>query len=165
MTLSSRIAVMEKGRFEQIGAPREVYEFPTNRFVADFIGNINIFEGTVATVDDGMLVVDSKETDCKLSALTKDSFAAGSNIGIAVRPEKIFISQHEPDNNEDVRVRGVVEDLGYFGNLSLYKIRLGTGKMVQVSAQNRRRSTERFLEWDDEVFISWRLQSAIVLTD
>jgi putrescine transport system ATP-binding protein len=165
MTLSSRIAVMEKGRFEQIGAPKEVYEFPANRFVADFIGNINIFEGTVATVDDGMLVVDSKETDCKLSALTKDSFAAGSNIGIAVRPEKIFISQHEPENEDDTRIRGVVEDFGYFGNLSLYRVRLSSGKIVQVSAQNRRRTTDRSLEWDDEVYISWQPRSAVILAD
>ena len=165
MTLSSRIAVMEKGRFEQIGAPREVYEFPTNRFVADFIGNINIFEGTIATVDDGMLVVDSKETDCKLSALTKDSFAAGSNVGIAVRPEKIFISQHEPENEDDTRIRGVVEDFGYFGNLSLYRVRLSSGKIVQVSAQNRRRTADQSLEWDDEVYISWQPRSAVILAD
>jgi putrescine transport system ATP-binding protein len=82
-----------------------------------------------------------------------------------VRPEKIFISQNEPDNEDDIRLAGVVEDLGYFGNLSLYRIRLASGRIVQVSAQNRRRSAERFLEWDDKVFISWRPRSGILLTE
>jgi putrescine transport system ATP-binding protein len=89
----------------------------------------------------------------------------GDKICIAVRPEKIFIEQHESDNKEDTRLLGVVEDLGYFGNLSLYRIRLNSGKVVQVSAQNRRRSAERFLEWNDQVFISWHPHSVIVLTE
>ena len=165
MTLSTRIAVMEEGRFQQGGTPREIYEFPLNRFVADFIGTINTFDGIVDDANDGSITVKSNEVDSLLPALSDRTHRSGDAICIAVRPEKIFISQHEPDNDEDICLRGVVEDLGYFGNLSLYKIRLGTGKIVQVSAQNRRRSTERFLEWDDEVFISWRLQSAIVLTD
>jgi putrescine transport system ATP-binding protein len=88
----------------------------------------------------------------------------GDNACIALRPEKIFISQFEPDNVEDARLRGVVEDFGYFGNLSLYRIRLDSGKVVQVSAQNRRRTAERFLEWDDKVYISWRPGSAIILS-
>ncbi len=163
MILSSRIAVMEKGRFEQIGSPKEVYEYPCNRFVADFIGTINMFEGTVADVNKGKMLVDSGDAGGQLSAPANDQFEKGAKICIAVRPEKIFLSKHEPDNEEDTRLAGIVEDLGYFGNLSLYKIRLNSGKIVQVSAQNRKRSAERHLEWDDEVFISWRLDSAIVL--
>jgi putrescine transport system ATP-binding protein len=165
MILSTRIAVMEKGRFEQVGAPKEVYEYPANRFVADFIGTINIFEGTVHTCTDDKLVVESKDAGCNLSALTKDHFAIGTDIEIAVRPEKIYISRQEPENDEDTRLKGVVEDFGYFGNLSLYRIRLSSGKVVQVSAQNRQRSVDQSLEWDDEVFISWRPHSALVLVD
>lgn len=163
MILSSRIAVMEKGRFEQIGTPKEVYEYPRNRFVADFIGTINMFEGTVAESSDGALQVASPDAGTTLNAISDARFEAGAPVCIAVRPEKIFISQHEPDNQEDTRIRGVVEDLGYFGNLSLYRIRLDSGKIVQVSAQNRQRSAERFLEWDDKVFISWRRRSAVIL--
>ncbi len=165
MILSSRIAVMEKGRFEQIGAPKEVYEYPVNRFVADFIGTINIFEGTVDSIDNSKLIAESKEAGCKLRAFTEDRFAAGTDIGIAVRPEKIFISQHKPENDNDTRIRGVVEDFGYFGNLSLYRVRLSSGKIVQVSAQNRRRSVDQGLDWDDEVYISWQPQSAVILAD
>ena len=82
-----------------------------------------------------------------------------------MRPEKIYISQHPPDNDEDTRLPGIVEDFGYFGNLPLYRIRLQSGKIVQVSAQNRVRSAERSLEWNDEVFISWRPRSAVLLED
>jgi len=164
MILSSRIAVMDEGRFEQVGPPKEVYEYPSSRFVADFIGTINMFEGTVDAAGDGGISMLSDEAGIPLTGLTEMTMRKGDKICIAVRPEKIFISQHEPENEEDTRLAGVVEDLGYFGNLSLYRIRLRSGKIVQVSAQNRRRSAKRFLEWDDQVFISWHPYSAIVLT-
>jgi putrescine transport system ATP-binding protein len=88
-------------------------------------------------------------------------------VCIAVRPEKIFISQRgeSRDNGGDMLLDGAVEDLGYYGNLSLYRIRLPGGRIVQVSAQNRRRTAERFLEWDDEVCISWKARSAVILTE
>lgn len=165
MILSSRIAVMDKGRFEQVGTPKEVYEYPGNRFVADFIGTINMFEGTVQSVGNGSISVRPDDIDTTLTGLTERNLTNGDRVCIAVRPEKIYISDNEPDNTEDTRLAGIVHDLGYFGNLSLYRIRLASGKIVQVSAQNRRRSAERFLEWDDEVFISWRPQSAVVLTE
>lgn len=165
MILSSRIAVMDKGRLEQVGPPKEVYEYPDNRFVANFIGTINMFDGTVQAVSDDRIVVASDEADAPLAGLTETTMKKGDKVCIAVRPEKIFISQHEPENEDDTGLSGVVEDLGYFGNLSLYRIRLNSGKIVQVSAQNRRRSAERVLEWDDQVYISWRPRSAIVLTE
>ncbi|MFQ5547307.1 MAG: ABC transporter ATP-binding protein [Woeseia sp.] len=165
MILSSRIAVMDRGRFEQIGTAKEVYEYPKSRFVADFIGTINMFEGTVDAVRDGSISVDAIEVDVPLTGLTDRKLQKGDKVCIAVRPEKIYISDHEPDNREDTQLPGVVHDLGYFGNLSLYRVRLPSGKIVQVSAQNRRRSAERSLEWEDEVFISWRHRSAVVLTE
>ena len=165
MILSSRIAVMDKGRLEQVGRPKEVYEYPTSRFVADFIGNINMFEGAVDAVTDGSISVSADEADSPLTGLTDKSMQVGDKVCIAIRPEKIYISDHEPENLDDTRLAGVVHDLGYFGNLSLYRIRLKSGKIVQVSAQNRTRSAERHLEWDDEVYISWRPRSAVVLTE
>jgi putrescine transport system ATP-binding protein len=99
-----------------------------------------------------------------LRALSNDPHGVGEKVCLAIRPEKIFISQEEPESEWNTSLRGVVDDLGYFGNLSLYRIRLENGKIVQVSAQNRRRSAERFLEWDDQVFISWTAQSVVVLT-
>jgi putrescine transport system ATP-binding protein len=164
MILSNRIAVMNRGRLDQVGTPKEVYEYPNSRFVADFIGTINMFEGTVEDVSDGVLAVRCDSAGATMRALSNDAHGVGEKVCLAIRPEKIFISQEEPESEWNTSLRGVVDDLGYFGNLSLYRIRLENGKIVQVSAQNRRRSAERFLEWDDQVFISWRAQSVVVLT-
>ncbi|HNP37410.1 MAG TPA: ABC transporter ATP-binding protein [Woeseiaceae bacterium] len=165
MTLSSRIAVMDKGQFRQVGTPKEVYEFPDNRFVAGFIGTINTFHGSIASISEETLSVYSDELQLTLPALGTHPVEVGQEVDIAVRPEKIFLSRDEPDNPDDVRIQGVVDDLGYLGNRSLYRIRLANGKIVQVSSQNRRRSVTRFLEWEDKVWISWRPRSAVVLVD
>ena len=163
MTLSSRIAVMEKGRFLQVGSPKEIYEFPTNRFVADFIGTINMFEGNVTHVGDDAILLNCEEAGAELRALGTHELVPGQPACIAVRPEKMFITKNEPDKEDDIRIRGVVVDFAYLGNLSLYRVRLESGKMVQVSAQNRRRTAERFVEWDDQVWVSWRPRSGVVL--
>ena len=165
MALSSRIVVMDKGEFQQVGTPKEIYEFPTNRFVADFIGTINTFEGVVTAVDDETISVYSDEAGETLSALGKQLFEIGQQVEIAVRPEKIFVEKEKSTREGDICIEGAVDDLGYLGNRSLYRIRLATGKVVQVSSQNRRRSINRFLEWDDKVWLSWRPRSSIVLMD
>ena len=165
MTLSDRVAVMDKGRFLQVGDPKEVYEYPSTRFVADFIGTINTFEGEVSRVGDETISLSCEETGVDLRALGTHELETGQAACIAVRPEKIYISKNEPENDDDTKMRGVVLDLGYLGSRSLYRIQLPSGKIVQVSAQNRRRSATRALQWDDEVWVSWRPRSAVVLTD
>jgi len=165
MTLSSRIAVMDKGEFQQVGTPKEIYEFPTNRFVADFIGTINTFQAVVTVVDDEQIKAYSDEAGETLTALGRQLVEVGQTVEIAVRPEKIFVSKEKPTNPDDVRIEGVVDDFGYLGNRSLYRIRLQSGKILQVSSQNRRRSISRFLEWEDKVWLSWRPRSAVVLLD
>jgi putrescine transport system ATP-binding protein len=168
MTLSTRIAVMEKGRFLQIGEPKEIYEYPRSRFVADFIGTINTFEGNVAKAGADTITVNCPDVPAPVHVLrdaeVNVDVDTGQSVCIAVRPEKIFISLEQPEDDEAVRIRGVVDDLGYFGNRSLYRIRLETGRMIQVSRQNQRRSAKRFAEWDDEVWVSWRPRSAIIIT-
>jgi len=165
MTLASHIAVMNKGRFEQVGTPKEIYEFPCNRFVADFIGTINAFAGKVTEIGDETISVYCEEIGATLKSLGQHSVEVGQPVEIAVRPEKIFIGKEEPEDAIDSRLRGVVDDLGYLGNRSLYRIKLDGGKVIQVSSQNRRRSINRFLEWEDEVWISWRPRSAVLLVD
>ena len=165
MTLSSRIVVMNKGRFEQVGTPKEIYEFPVNRFVADFIGTINTFEGVVTVVEEERIEVYCDQIGETLTALGRQPVEVGQAVQIAVRPEKIFVSKERPENDEDVCIEGVVDDLGYLGNRSLYRVRLKSGRVIQVSSQNRRRSVTRFLEWEDDVWISWRPRSAVLLLD
>ena len=165
MTLSSRIAVMNAGRLCQVGAPREVYEYPQSRFVAEFIGTINQFDGTVVGADGGSVVVEVPALGRTLMASCDPAPAVGAGLVVAVRPEKIFISKSQPERAESAVVRGVVLDLGYFGNRSLYQVRVGDGKTVLVSAQNRERSVERKLEWDDEVWLTWTDASSVLLTE
>lgn len=165
MTLSTRIAVMDQGRFLQIGTPLEVYEYPRGKFVADFIGTINTFDGTVQRIEDDHILIESKDAGTSVKALGKHDVSVGQSICFALRPEKIFVGKSQPDNEEDGRLPGVVHDLGYLGNLSLYRIRLANEKIVLVSSQNRRRSASRFLEWEDEVWISWRPRSVVVLPE
>ena len=165
MTLAARIAVMEKGRFLQVGEPKEVYEYPRSRFVADFIGTINTFEGRVSAIDDETITVDCPDVATPVVALKTDDVKLNQDVCVAIRPEKIFISLEEPDDDTTTSVRGVVDDLGYLGNRSLYRIHLETGRIFQVSRQNQRRSAKRFVEWDDKVWVSWRPRSCVVITE
>jgi putrescine transport system ATP-binding protein len=165
MTLSTRIAVMNQGRFEQVGTPGEVYEYPANRFIADFVGNINLLEATVVDSDSSRVRLHCAQIQTELFADCHEQDITGGQHWVAVRPEKIFIDKEPPSAGDRTVLKGVVLDLGYFGNLSLYKIQLPSGLILQVSAQNRRRSAIRTVEWDDEVYISWDISSAILLTE
>jgi len=166
MTLSSRIAVMNRGRLEQVGTPGEIYEYPANRFIADFIGNVNLVEATVVSAEGGTVVLDCPQAGGRMVA-AGDSMnpSVGEHLWVAVRPEKITISKEDPGGSQRNVFRGVVHDLGYFGNLSVYRVELSSGKILQVSAQNRVRTAKKTVEWDDEVFISWDTTSAILLKD
>ena len=165
MILSTRIAVMHKGDLIQRGTPKEIYEYPCNRYVADFFGTINLFEGKVSLVNAGTMEVQCKEINATVKALPSDSTQTNDQLTIAVRPEKITISKDAPEGNNLSVLKGIVWDLGYYGNLSIYKVRTESGKVIQVSAQNRIRSAERLLEWDEEVYLSWDIQSSVVLTE
>ena len=167
MTLSTRIAVMNEGRLEQVGTPGEVYEYPANRFVADFVGNVNLLEATVLSVGGGRMELDCPDLGGPVTALCErgGEAAPGSVCCIALRPEKILISKEAPGDSGRTALRGIVHDLGYFGNLSVYRVELPTGRILQVSAQNRVRTARKTVEWDDEVFVSWDSGSAIVLED
>ncbi len=163
MTLSTRIAVMNQGRFEQVGTPGEVYEYPVNRFIADFVGNINLLATTVVSSGGGRIQLACEATGGGLTAHSDKHSATGSQCWLAVRPEKIIIDKDTPSADERTVLKGIVLDLGYFGNLSIYRVQLPTGIVLQVSAQNRRRTAHRTVEWDDEVYVSWDIASAIVL--
>ncbi len=164
MTLSTRIAVMNHGRFEQIGTPGEVYEHPCNRFVADFVGKINLLEGVVEAIAGGEALVRCEGIAEPLRSFGPDGLCEGAPVCLALRPEKIFISKEPPSEADRTGVPGVVFDLAYFGNLSLYRVRTEAGKIIEVSAPNRRREARRYFEWNDEVYLSWDKGSALLLT-
>jgi len=165
MTLSTRIAVMNQGKFPQIGSPTEIYEYPATRFTADFIGNINIFEGEVSEADADEINVKVPKLGATLRASQPGSVSKGSSVFLAVRPEKIWISRELPDAHGNTLLTGIVEDQGYFGNLSLYRVRLESGEIIQVSAQNRERKAERSIDWDEAVHIYWENTATVVLSE
>ena len=163
MTLASRIAVMAEGRIAQVGSPGEVYEYPANRYVASFVGNINIIEGRVTAASAGRVSLHCDALNADVSVPCDDPMEAGAPISVAVRPEKITISRVPPETNNRNVVKGIVRDLGYFGDMSLYRVRLQSGAVVQVSAQNLKRTAKLTVEWDDEVYLSWEVPSTILL--
>ena len=163
MVLASRIAVMAEGRIAQVGTPAEVYEYPANRHVASFVGNINLIDGVVTGAGAGRAALHCEALNASLSVVCEDAPAVGAALCIAVRPEKITISRTAPEGQDRNVVKGVVRDLGYFGDQSLYRVRLSSGTVLQVSAQNLRRSASLTIEWDDEVYLSWEVASTIPL--
>jgi len=164
MTLSSRMAVMDAGRFKQIGTPTEIYEFPESRFVADFIGSANIFEGRVS--EDGSDHVRVSTNVGEVYINHGQSVAENKQIWVGLRPEKIHLSITPPKNTGPNQIMGQVEDIGYLGETSIYKVRLQNGQIVDVTATNQRRPMNRThsITWEDTVFLSWEPESVMLLT-
>lgn len=165
MTLSTRIAVMNKGQFVEIGTPAEIYEYPQSRFTANFIGSINIFEGVVEIDRPDSHVVRCEDAGCDLLIDHDTSIHAGENVGVAIRPEKIQLSKVEPGDHGFNTVRGKILDFGYLGNLSVYNVELDSGKIVKVSAPNQKRFSKHRVEWGDIVYLSWEAANALVLSE
>jgi putrescine transport system ATP-binding protein len=164
MALSTRIAVMNRGQVIQVGTPSEIYEFPQSRFVADFVGTTNLFEGTVSGNQPGHLIVRCPEAGCDLIVDELGRFGGGQRVWVALRPEKIRLSKQPLEGERLNQIRGTVWELGYLGNRSTYRIKTETGKMVTVFAQNDRRTSEWSIDWSDEVYLSWSANGAVVLS-
>jgi putrescine transport system ATP-binding protein len=168
MTLATRIAVMDRGLIRQTGTPTEIYEFPKTRFVADFIGSINIFDGEVKSSARNRVTVSSPGLGADVTVDHAGGLASGAKISIAIRPEKISIERRKPGAKAaDNAIAGKVVDLGYFGKDSLYRIKLASGAMVRVNAVNNRRAgeAERVAVWEDDVWLTFASSSIIVLTE
>ena len=164
MTLATRIAVMERGRFLQVGTPNQVYEYPVNRFVAEFVGTSNLVECRVAAAEAQRIELECAALGARFPAVPVAGAVAGATVWLAIRPEKIQLSKERPADNGRCVLEGVVADLAYYGGRSVYRVRAAGGHMLQVSAQNRQRSAERVLEWDEQVFVSWDPAANVVLT-
>ena len=162
MTLSDRIAVMEEGEFVQIGTPNSIYEHPKSKFVADFIGNINMFDAKVISSDEQELNITCKALGGDIVMQNPSQAIHATDLSVALRPEKVIIDKQKPSNENIDYVSGVVEDFGYFGNLSIFRVRTTTGDIIQVSKQNRVR-IEDTIKWEDQVYLSWEPESLIVL--
>jgi putrescine transport system ATP-binding protein len=170
MTLSTRMAVMDRGRVQQVGTPTEIYEFPRTRFTADFIGSINMFEGEVTRAEGGRIEVRATGVAAPLTIQSAVPVTAGQGVWVAVRPEKIAVRraddpQAADGDRGDNALEGVVQDVAYLGDSSIYRVDVGLEAPVEVMQPNIFRSREREVDWDDRVRLSWPADAALVLTE
>jgi putrescine transport system ATP-binding protein len=154
---------MDRGRVLQVGTPAEIYEFPRSRFVADFVGTTNLFEGTVSACEAGLITVHCAETGSELLVDDAGRFSVGQRVWVALRPEKVRLAKQPQSSARINELRGTVWELGYLGNRSTYRIRTVSGKLVTVFAQNERRTAQAAIDWSDEVFVSWSADAAVLL--
>jgi putrescine transport system ATP-binding protein len=162
MTLASRIGVMNHGEIVQAGTPSEIYEFPGSKFVADFVGSVNIFEGKLVEDEPEYVRIASDELGATIYVSHGISAPPGATVWAAVRPEKVFMSTAPPEGSDNV-VRGAVQDIAYLGDLSIYLVKLPTGKVVRVTQPNTSRHAEA-ITWDQQVYLSWDSTSPVVVT-
>jgi putrescine transport system ATP-binding protein len=174
MTLSSRMGVMNHGQIVQVGTPTDIYEFPATRFVADFIGSVNMFEGKLIEDEPDFVRIRSEELGGVIYVSHGISSAPDATVWVAVRPEKINISRrpptpgsgaHQPEAGagENV-VRGTVKEIAYMGDMSIYLVQAESGKTIRVTIPNVARHTEDRITWDETVYLSWHAESPVVLT-
>ncbi len=162
MTLSTRIGVMDQGEIVQVGEPHEIYEFPLSIFIADFIGSVNIFMGRVSDDATNYVRIHCREADCDIHVSHGVSCTQNQKLWFAIRPEKLTITRENPRGKYNV-VKGIVDEIAYRGNLSIFRIKLASGKMLRVTKSNRSRRDEDAISWDDNVYISWDDTAGIVL--
>jgi putrescine transport system ATP-binding protein len=163
MTLATRIGVMNKGQIVQVGTPTEIYEFPNSRFVADFIGSVNIFEGQLVEDEPDHVRIRCAELDAPVFVSHGISAAPEALVAVAIRPEKIGLSRERPVATENV-AHGVVKEIAYLGDISVYLVRLDGGRMVRVTIPNAERHADERIVWDESVYLSWQPAAPVVLT-
>jgi len=164
MTLATRIGVMDRGRIIQVGTPRDIYESPRSRYVAEFIGNVNMFEGEVTRAAAGELTIECRELGLELHAASAAPAAAGTRVWAAVRPEKMQLSLERPADTANL-IGGVIAEIAYLGETSTYLVRLEGGRMLRVTQPNTQRDGEPRLARDARVWVSWHAAGCMVVID
>jgi putrescine transport system ATP-binding protein len=163
MTMASRIAVMSKGRVLQVGTPQEVYEYPANRFVADFIGNVNLFQGKISLDEADRCAVATSIGEIHVGHGI--SGAMDMPVAVAVRPEKISIGKERPANMDHNVFAGRVKEIAYFGSYNTYILLTPQGVRVKITEPNGSRHEMLNITWEDDVFFWWDDTDAVVLRD
>ncbi|HEU4531947.1 MAG TPA: polyamine ABC transporter ATP-binding protein [Steroidobacteraceae bacterium] len=163
MTLASRIGVMNHGAIVQVGTPADIYEFPASRFVADFIGSVNMFEGRLIEDEPDYVRIHSDDLGGTIYVSHGVSAAPSATVWVALRPEKISITR-EPCAGPDNCVAGVVKEIAYHGDNSTYLVQVSSGRLVRITQPNVVRQAETRITWDEQVYLSWHPTSAVVVT-
>ena len=162
MTVASRVAVMDEGRVIQVATPSNIYEYPNSVYVADFIGDVNIIEGTARAAGEDLYRIDWAEGQQPIQAASQRPFSEGQKAHLAIRPEKIRITTEAPEEAVNV-LQGKVLDIAYLGNLSTYHVELPGGQVIKAQTANTRRIARRDITWEDPVWISWSATAGVLL--
>jgi spermidine/putrescine transport system ATP-binding protein len=172
LAMAGRCAVMDRGKLMQTATPSNLYEFPANKFVADFIGSVNLFEGTLEVDEPDHAIVQSEELGGRIFFDHGVSGASGEKMWVGIRPEKIEMLKREegstPPTPEDAPsgcnvTVGIVRQISYLGSESIYEIDLINGRRMQVSRPNLSRWDQEDFTWDDEVWLRWHGDSPVLL--
>jgi putrescine transport system ATP-binding protein len=161
MTVAHRMAVMDQGRIVQVGTPAEIYEQPNSRYVASFVGDVNLIEGRLTASGPAGSAIDA--AGVKLAMAQQLDAAAGATVWVALRPEKMHIARERPAAADNC-VAGRIAEIAYLGNVSIYQVRLDSGLMMKAQVANLTRLIERPIGWDDRVWLSWTPDAGVVLT-
>jgi len=163
MSLATRIGVMNQGEIAMIGEPHDVYEFPNSRFVAGFIGSANMFEGVVTEDEPDHVRIRSAEAGCDIYVGHGVDCAPDQILWWAIRPEKIVLTRDRPEGEANI-TKGVVEEIAYLGDMTVFQVLLESGNRLRVTKTNLRRGDPDALTWDEEVYASWSETAGSVLT-
>lgn len=161
--MADRIAIIDRGEVMQVATPAEVYEAPSSRFVAGFVGNVNMFEGTVASRDAEGARIDSNN-GLVIKTENAGAASAGSSVAFAIRPEKIRVSSRKPADADANAAEGEVYDIAYLGDMTVFHVRLADGQVVKASSLNASRVSDDPLSWNDRAWISFSPDAGVVLT-
>jgi putrescine transport system ATP-binding protein len=162
MTLATRIGVMHAGEILQVGTPTDIYEYPTSRYVADFIGSVNLTDGRIVEDEPDHVRIHCPAYGATLYVDHGVAAPPTAEVSVAIRPEKIQISRERPAQDENV-LEGVIKEIAYLGDVSRYLIRLDSGTVVRVTQPNVYRHEDRFA-WDERVWLHWHPSSIVVVT-
>ncbi len=164
MSMASRIAVMSQGLVAQLDAPEAVYERPASRFVADFIGAVNLFDGKVTASEGGSLKIECAEAGGVMQVEHERPLPPGADIAVAIRPEKFAMTVGAPGGEAGANLlSGIVRDVAYRGEASTYVVQLGTGKVVRVTLPNIARRAVAAFAAGQPVSLTWPASAGVVL--
>ncbi len=163
MTLSSRIGLMNHGEIVQVGTPTEIYEYPNSRFVTEFIGSVNMFEGRLVEDEPSYVRIECGDLEQPVYVNHGVSSAPGATVWAAIRPEKMLMSRERPQGTDNWTA-AVVRDIAYMGDLSIYLLKLESGKIVRVTQPNAFRHADERITWEETVYLTWDASSPVVVT-
>jgi len=161
MTMADRIAILDKGQVMQVATPAEIYEAPVSRFVANFVGNVNLLEGEVAERKESSVRI-TGASGAEIVVENAGAARTGDEVVFAIRPEKIKVSSKRPDGAANT-MEGEIFDLAYLGDMTVYHVKLADGQVIKASALNSARVTDDPLTWNDKAWISFAPDAGVVL--